>query len=139
MPSRSGEAGGRGRRPAVLRSSRLGRVGAVRPGCLLGLLLLGLAIYAGVQVLASEMDYRSLQEAAVREARFADTRSDDEIRQALVAEVGELELPRSANDVRVRRLGSGSVHIAIAYPDTIRFLGRWEWVRPRRISVRTPR
>lgn len=105
----------------------------------MGLLLLAAAVYAGAMVLGSEMEYRSLQETASQQARLAETNTDEEIRQAVVAKAGELELPATAHDVQVRRLGSGTVHVSLAYPDTVRFFGRWDWVRMRRISVRTPR
>ncbi len=96
-------------------------------------------MYAGVLILASEMDYRSLQETASREARFAETKTDEEIRREVLAKVEELELPPSAHAVRVHRLGDGRVQVSLAYPDTIRFLGRWEWVRLREIAVQGPR
>lgn len=127
MPSRSGEA--------RLRSAR----GAVRPGCLLGLLLVGLGVYAGAKFLGSEMDYRSVQEVASREARLAESKTDQEIREEVLAKVQELGLPPSAHDVRVRRLDNGRVRVSLAYPDTLRFLGRWEWVTLREISVQGPR
>lgn len=130
MRSRSGD-----RRPA---RGCGGARGAVRPGCLLALLLAAIAVYAGIKLLASEMRYRSIQETASREARFAETKTDEEIHQAVLDEVIDLELPPAAHRVRVRRLSGGRVHVSLAYPDTVRFLGRWEWVRPRRISVQGP-
>lgn len=111
----------------------------MRPGCLIGLLLLAAAGYAGVKILASEMSYRSLQETASQEARLAETKTDEEIRQTVLAKAQELELPPGERDIQVRRLGDGNVLVRLAYPDTTSFLGRWEWVRIREISVRGPR
>jgi hypothetical protein len=113
--------------------------GAVRPGCVLAILLLAAGVYAGILILGHEFDYRSLQEAASQEVRLAETKTDDEIRQVLLDKVAELELPPGARDIRVQRLPNGSVLVTIAYPDTIRFLGRWEWVQLREISARGPR
>lgn len=84
------------------------------------------------------MRYRSIQETASREARFAETKTDEEIRQAVLDKVGDLELPAAARQVRVHRLNGGRVRVALAYPDTVRFFGRWEWVRFREISVQGP-
>lgn len=113
--------------------------GAVRPGCLLGILLLAAAVYAGALILASELDYRSMQEAATQQVRLAETVTDEEIRRELLTKVEELELPPGARDIQIRRLPGGNVHVNLAYPDTIRFLGRWEWIQIRHISVRGPR
>lgn len=113
--------------------------GGVRPGCLLVLLVAAVAVYAGIKVLASEMDYRSIQETAFQEARLAETKTDEEIRRVVLAKVADLELPPSARQVRVERLSGGRVHVSLAYPDTVRFFGRWEWVRPRQVSVQGPR
>lgn len=113
--------------------------GAVRPGCLLALLLLGLGAYAGVLILRSEMNYRSIQETAAQEVRLAETSTDEEIRQAVLDKVADLGLPPGAREIRVQRSTDGSVLVSLAYPDTIRFFGRWEWVRLRELSVRGPR
>ncbi|MFQ5678659.1 MAG: hypothetical protein ACE5HP_04300 [Gemmatimonadota bacterium] len=89
-------------------------------------------------VLKSEIDFRSLQNRAEQEARISETRSDDEIRQTLVARARELGLPRTAERVGIQRFPGGDALITIAYPDTVTFLGRWSWIRMRRISVRGP-
>lgn len=124
MPSPSGDPGSPGQR------------GSARTGCLFGILLLTLGVYAAIQILASEMDFRSLQRAVEQQARYAETRTDQEIRQDLVTRVRELGLPRSAENVVVRRMLGDGVLITVGYPDTVSFFGRWHWVRQRQISIR---
>lgn len=109
--------------------------GAVRPGCVVSLLLLAVAAYAGVIVLESEIEYRSLQEEVQRQAGFAAERSEEEMRTAILAKVQSLELPRMAEQVEVRRLPRNRISITLRYGDTLTFFGRWDWVRPRRIQV----
>lgn len=113
-----------------------GQRGAARTGCLLTILVLVLGVYAAIQVLASEMSFRSLQKAVEQQARLAETRTDQEIREEILTRVRELELPRSAENISVRRLPGEGVLITVGYPDTVTFFDRWRWVRQRQISIR---
>ncbi len=122
MPSRSG-SGVRGER------------GASRLGCLLTLTLLGLAAYGAVIVLGSEFDYRSLETEMRRQATLAAESSDDEIRDAVVAQVHRRGLPSTAEVVSIRRLPGNRIRLSLRYQDTLIFLDRWTWVRPRRLQV----
>lgn len=106
---------------------------------MLGIILLAAAVYAGALILGSEFEYRSMQEAVSQEVRLAETKTDEEILEALLTKAAELDLPPSARNIRVQRLPDGGAHVTLAYPDTIRFLGRWEWVQLRQISARGPR
>ena len=120
------------------RSGRLNRArtrGEARPGCLLVILLAAVATYVGVVVVGSEFDYRSLDREARRQTELAAERSDDEIRDAIQAEVRSLELPETAETVGIRRLPGNRINVLVRYADTLSFFGGWEWIRPREVRV----
>lgn len=109
--------------------------GEVRVGCVLFLLLLGLAAYVGVIFVGSEFDYRALKGEAQRQANMAAQETDDEIRTALENRAQELELPPQAARFDVRRVPGNRISITGGYQDTLTFLDRWDWIRPRRIEI----
>ena len=127
VPSRSGEA------------HFIGERGGVRLGVVLCLLVLVAAFYVGVDVVRSEFDYRSLQKSVERQVGLAESTSDDDIRGAIVDRIRELGLPRSAERVELQRFADGGAVVSLAYPDTVTFLGRWDWIRIRRIRIRGSR
>lgn len=109
--------------------------GASRIGCLLFLLLAIVAAYVGVVYVGSEIDYRSYVSEAERQAGLASEHTDEEIRTTLQRRADELGLPPVARRVDIRRSPGRRITIAAQYPDTLTFLERWHWVRPRRIRV----
>lgn len=109
--------------------------GASRVGCLLGILVLVLAGYAGVEVIGAEIDYRSLSSQVQRTARVAYETPDDVMAAQIRDKVAELGLPPSAGNAQIRRVPERRVQIDVAYPDTISFFDRFHWVRMRRIHV----
>lgn len=111
--------------------------GASRVGCLAALLLVILAGYVTVVYLGSEIDYRSYVSEAQRQAGLASEFTDEEIRAALQRRAAELGLPPVAQRVEIRRSPGRRITIAAQYPDTLTFLDRWTWVRPRRVRVDT--
>lgn len=124
VPSRSGEA------------YFIEERGGVRFGVLLFLVVLGAGFYVGVGVVRSEFDFRSLQKSVERQVGLAESTSDDDIRGVIVDRMRELGLPSSAERVQVQRLAGGGAVVSLAYPDTVTFLGRWDWIRIRRIRIR---
>lgn len=123
MPSPGGESGGRS------------KAGGSRLGCILGLALLGLGVYAATVVVDSEFRFRSVQEAVRQQARVATGKSEREIREQLLREIGDLDLPPAARRIYVRR-GDGSIRISLDYSDTLTFFDRWTWVRDRHVAAR---
>lgn len=109
--------------------------GEVRLGCLLFLLVVGAAVYVGVMYLGSEFDFRSLRGEAQRQAGMAAQTTDQEILNNLQQRARELGLPQQATRIEVRRLPGNRIQITGDYSDTLRFLSRWEWIRPRRINI----
>jgi hypothetical protein len=109
--------------------------GEIRFGCLLFVLLLGVAAYVGVIFVGSEFDYRSLAGEAQRQADLAAQETDEEILAALQRRVRELELPPQAARFDVRRMPGDRIRITGTYTDTLTFLDRWDWLRRRRIDI----
>lgn len=113
--------------------------GAGRLGCLLLLALVGIGIYAVIKIAAGEFAYRSVRETARQEAALGSERTDEEIRNVMLRRVRELELPPAAEAISIRRAPDGSVTISLSYADTVSFVDRWEWVRPRRVHASSNR
>ena len=109
--------------------------GEVRAGCLLFVLLLGVAAYVGVIYVGSEFDYRTLAGEAQRQADLAAQESDEEIFSSLQIRAQELGLPPQAQRFDIRRMPGNRIRITGAYTDTLTFLNRWDWLRPRRIDI----
>lgn len=112
-----------------------GQIGASRIGCLLGILLLVLAGYAGVQLVGTEIDYQTLKSEVEDLARAAYETPDPAIRDAIQNEAARLELPPAAGRATVRRTPPNQIQITVQYPDSLSFFHRWYWVRLRRIVV----
>jgi hypothetical protein len=72
-------------------------------GCLLPLLLLAVAVYFGVNVGEAYWRFARFRDAMEQEARFAQQRDDETIRQHLRSVADSLGLPESAQRVQVRR------------------------------------
>lgn len=109
--------------------------GASRVGCLLGIAVLLVGGYAGVEVIGAEIDYRSLSSQVQRTARVANETPDEAMAAQIRDKAVELGLPGSAGNAQIRRLPDRQVQIDVAYPDTISFFERFHWVRMRRIHV----
>ncbi len=105
-------------------------------GCLLGIAVLALALYAGLQWIGDEFDYQAMHEETRRQAGLGGELTDEEIRQELVRQAVDLGLPPSARDIRIDRLPGGSMSVSLRYADTLSLFDRWSWVRTRSIDVR---
>lgn len=114
-----------------------GEAGASRIGCLLGLVLGALVIIVGFQVIRQEFAYRSYLDKFEEQYRFRSDRSDEEMRDNLLKEANDLDLPKSAKNIDIEHYGTTGLVLSASYADTIH-LSRWEWVRQRRIRVGSP-
>lgn len=112
------------------------RAGGSRLGCLLGLLVVAAIVYVATVVVGSEFEFRAVREAVQQEAHVSVGKSDRELREEVLERIDEFDLPRSARNLYLRRLPGGGVEISLQYADTLTFLDRWRWIRPRRIVVR---
>lgn len=80
--------------------------GASRLGCLVGVLLVVALAYFGFNIGEVYMRFYRLKDAMMQEARFAQTRDDNQIRLRLAAVADSLGLPDEAGRVIVNRDGS---------------------------------
>jgi len=83
------------------------RRGAIKLGCLFSLLIAVTIAYFGVNVGEVFWRYYQFEDAMAQEARFARTRTDDEIRKHLSSLADSLGLPEEAGRISVRRTGQG--------------------------------
>lgn len=109
--------------------------GASRVGCLFGVLVGLLGAYGGVQYIGTEIDYRALKGEVQRIAASAGETPDEMMLGHVRTKVAELGLPQRAGAATIRRLPDNRISIALSYPDTLSFFGRWDYVWTRRVNV----
>jgi hypothetical protein len=96
------------------------RRGASTLGCLFSLLLVVAVIYFGVNVGAPYFRYYQFRDAMQQEVRFAERKTDSEIRASLRLKADSLDLPGPAQRINIRRTPSRIV-IWTDYTETIDF------------------
>lgn len=79
------------------------RRGASRLGCLLQLALIGAVAYVGVLVADDVMAYFRFKDAMKQETRFAETRTDADMKRRLRAFTDSVKLPPEAKDIQIVR------------------------------------
>ena len=84
----------------------LQRRGASRLGCLLQIVVLVSIIYFGFLAGEEALSYYRFKDAMKNEARFASTRSDQEIRRRLRAFTDSVKLPAAAKEINIVREGN---------------------------------
>lgn len=94
------------------------RRGAGKLGCLFSLLIAVTVVYFGANLGEVYWRYYEYRDAMQQEARFAATRSDDDIRRRLRAFADSLGLPPEAGRVNVRR-GSSGISISASYVERV--------------------
>ena len=97
-----------------------GSRGASTLGCLFSMLVVVAVIYFGVNVGAPYLRYYQFRDAMQQEARFAQRKTDAEIRATLRLKADSLDLPGPAQRINVRRTPSRVV-IWTDYAETIAF------------------
>lgn len=94
------------------------RRGASTLGCLLSILLMVTLIYFGVNIGEPYLRFFRFQDAMRQEARFAATKTDDDIRRRLAALADSLGLPDHAGRVNVQR-GNRRIRISSSYSERV--------------------
>lgn len=79
------------------------RRGESRLGCLVVLLILAVAAYAAVDFGEAYFHYYQFKDAMGQEARFATTKTDDQITSRLAALADSLALPAGAELITINR------------------------------------
>jgi hypothetical protein len=102
-----------------VRQPGVSRRGASRLGCLVQLVILAAIIYFGVNLGEDALSYYRLRDAMRQEARFAATRTDQQIKDRLRAFTDSVQLPESAKDVKIAR-DDNTIHIWSDYDQEIK-------------------
>jgi len=104
-----------------MRKSRRER-GESQFGCLIGLILLGLAIFLAWKMIPVKVKVAELRQTIVNEAHSAGTHNDDRIRAAIVAKAREDNLPVTEENITIVRT-TGEITVTADYTVPIQFPG----------------
>lgn len=111
-----------------MRKSR-GERGEGRLGCLVGLILLGVAIFVAWKVIPVKVKVAEMRQTVVDEAKSAGTHNDDRIRGAILSKAREDNLPVTEQDITISR-GNGDISVTVVYTIPIVFPGyTYNWHR----------
>ena len=119
-----------------MRMSRRER-GEGRLGCLVGLILLGLAIFVAWKMIPVKVKAAELRQTVVDEAKSAGTHNDERIRGAILAKAREDDLPVTEDDINIVR-GNGEITVTVTYTIPIAFPGytyNWHLVHEARNPI----
>jgi hypothetical protein len=109
-----------------MRMSRRER-GESQFGCLIGLILLGLAIFVAWKMIPLKVKAAELRQTVVDEAKSAGTHNDGRIMAAILAKAREDNLPVTEQDVTISR-GNGEITVNVKYTIPVVFPGyTYQW------------
>lgn len=103
------------------------RRGASRLGCLIVLLCLALVAYVAVDFGEAYFRFYQFKDAMGQEARFATTKTDDQITLRLAALADTLQLPPGAELISIQR-GQTTISISSDYDEVIKLPLKKEYV-----------
>jgi hypothetical protein len=96
-------------------------------GCLVGLILLALAVFIAWKVIPLKVKAAEVRETVVDEAKSAGTHNDGVIREAILAKGREDNLPIKEEDIHITRAASRIV-VDVSYVVPIEFPGyTYQW------------
>jgi predicted membrane protein len=104
-----------------MRKSRRER-GESQFGCLIGLILLALAVFIAWKMIPVKVKAAELRQTVVDEAKSAGTHNDDRIKAAILAKAREDNLPVKEEDINIVR-GNGEITVTVTYTIPIVFPG----------------
>jgi hypothetical protein len=91
-------------------------------GCLVGLILLALAIFVAWKMIPIKVKAAEVRAAMVDEAKSAGTHNDDRIRAGILAKAREDSLPLTEKDIVIVR-ANGEITVTVTYTVPIEFPG----------------
>lgn len=110
-----------------MRSRRRGERGEGQFGCLVGLVLLAIALFVAWKMIPVKVRAAELRGCVVDEAKSAGSHNDDRIRANILAKAAEEKLPVTENDIKITRAQS-NITIDVDYIVPIDFPGKtYEW------------
>jgi hypothetical protein len=95
------------------------RRGTSRLGCLVQVIVLASLIYFGAFMGEDAMSYYRLRDAMKQEARFAATRTDDQMKDRLRAFTDSVKLPDEAKNINILR-GDNRIRIWSEYDQEVK-------------------
>lgn len=95
------------------------RRGGSRLGCLIPLLIIAVAAYFAVDFGEAYFRYYQFKDAMGQEARFATTKTDDQITSRLAALADSLQLPPGAELIMIQRT-TATITISSDYDEVIK-------------------
>jgi hypothetical protein len=98
------------------------RSGKIQISTLLLLVVLAGGAYCGVAFGKVYWHRYKIQDAIDRELSFAGQLVDESIRERLVAELNEMDLPPAARRVQVSRTSPRTIAVSIKYTETVNLL-----------------
>jgi len=104
-----------------MRKSRRER-GEGKLGCLVGLILLGVAVFVAWKMIPVKVKAAELRQTVVDEAKSAGTHNDDRIRGAILKTAREDDLPVTDDDIKIVRTTS-EITVTVTYTIPIVFPG----------------
>ena len=109
-----------------MRKSRRER-GESQFGCLLGLILLGIAIFVAWKMIPVKVKAAEMRQTVVDEAKSAGTHNDERIKAAIMAKAREDALPLTEEDINIVR-ANGEITVTVNYTVPIAFPGyTYQW------------
>ena len=119
-------------------------------GCLVGLILLAIAIFIAWKMIPVKVKAAEMRQVVVDEAKAAGTHNDEKIKGAIMQKVFDTKLPIKEDDVHITR-ANGEITVDVEYDVPIDFPGfTYKWhqhhhannpifcPRPGRPPARTP-
>ena len=96
-------------------------------GCLVGLILLALAIFVAWKMIPVKVKNAEVRGVIVDEAKSAGTHSDDKIKAAILFKAREDDLPITEDDIKIRRVAS-EITVEVDYTVPVEFPGfTYQW------------
>jgi len=96
-------------------------------GCLLGLILLGIAIFVAWKMIPVKVKAAEMRQTVVDEAKSAGTHNDERIKSAIMAKAREDALPLAEEDIIIVR-ANGEITVTVNYTVPIAFPGyTYQW------------
>lgn len=105
-----------------MRMSRRGERGEGQFGCLVGLILLGIAVFIAWKMIPVKVKAAELRQTVVDEAKSAGTHNDDRIRGAILTTARENNLPVTEENIKIVRANS-EITVTVTYTVPIEFPG----------------
>jgi hypothetical protein len=110
-----------------MRRRQRGEVGEGQAGCLIGLILLFLAIFIAYKVIPVKVRAAELRQTVTDEAKSAGTHQDGRIMKAILAKAEEQNLPVTEDNVSISR-NTNTITIDVEYTVPLQFPGyTYQW------------